>query len=337
MFVMKIFPERLTLKRLLVHFQRIDVSINVLSATFLRLIIGVARRISNNIVLDTNRFVSANRLRVKKWESDALYYRNPLEEKISIAIVATEKDFELLTKCIYFAKKSLDDYYSGYTYVVVPRLQVNPCKLIIQMSQFNDVLVISEDEFINESEALKLKQKFGSRFGWALQQILKLGQVLSSNTPYTLIVDCDTLLLQKRNWISNRKQILFPSWEYNQPYYDLLSRFGICELYPDYTFVTHHMLMKKEFLIEALSCMRVSSLADVVTFVINNSTDDPSPFCIEYELYGQYLYKFKSDYFFMEKWSNTSVLRKDITDCTNEEIELKYSKFASISAHSFLN
>lgn len=337
MFVMKIFPERPTLKRLLVHFQRIDVSINVLSATLLRLLIGVARRISNNIDLDTQRFISANRLRVKKCESDAFYYRNSLEEKISIAIVASEKDFELLTKCIYFAKKSLDDYYSGYTYVVVPKLQVKLCNLIIQTSKFDDVLVISEDEFINESEALKLKQKFGSRFGWALQQILKLGQVLNSCTPYTLIVDCDTLLLQKRNWIRYRRQILFPSWEYNQPYYDLLSRFEICNVYPDYTFVTHHMLMKKEFLIDALSRMRVSSLADVVTFVINNSTDDSSPFCIEYELYGQYLYKFKSNYYFMEKWSNTSVLRQDIKDCTNEEIELKYSKFASISAHSFLN
>jgi hypothetical protein len=333
---MKIFPERPTLKRLLAHFQQNDVSINLWSATFLRLVIGIARSLSDNIDLDTHRFISANRLRVKKRESDTLH-SNPLEEKISIAIVAAEKDFELLTKCIYFAKKSLDDYYSGFTYVVVPRLQVNPCKLIIQKYKFNDVLVISEDEFISETEALKLRQKFGSRFGWALQQILKLGQVLNSCTSYTLVVDCDTLLLQRRNWISNRKQILFPSWEYNQPYYDLLSRFGISNRFPDFTFVTHHMLMKKEWLIEALSYINLSSLADVVTFVISNSTEGPSPFCIEYELYGQYLYNFKSDCFFVEKWSNTSVLRKDIENCTNKEIAMKYGKFASISAHSFLN
>lgn len=335
MVVMTIFPERPTLNRLLVHFQQSDVSINLLSSTFLRLILGISRRLRNDIDLDTHRFISANRLRIESRDSD--YLRSNPNEKISIAIVAAEKDFELLPKCIYFAKKSLHNYYSGYTYIVVPKLQVIKCKIIVEKSKFDDVLVVSEEEYIEESEVLKLRQKFGSRFGWALQQILKLGMVLNSCTSYTLIVDCDTLLLQERDWFRNGKQILFPSWEYNQPYYDLLSRFGICDIFPAYTFVTHHMLMKKEFLSEALSHINVSSLSDVVTFVINNSTVGPSPFCIEYELYGQYLYNFKSDCFVLEKWSNKSVLRKDIENCTYKEIELKFSKFASISAHSFLN
>ena len=75
-------------------------------------------------------------------------------------------------------------------------------------------------------EALKLR--FQSRYGWTLQQFLKISFVLESSLDAILIVDADTVLLEERSWISDSgRQILTPSDEFNISYYDFLSTIGI--------------------------------------------------------------------------------------------------------------
>ena len=88
---------------------------------------------------------------------------------------------------------------------------------------------------------------------------------------------------------------------------------------------------------EAMAVIGVSNLEDLVDFVVENAEEGESTFCIEYELYAQYLFNFRPKSFFLDKWSNLGIPRYKIRDLTYDEIFKRYSDYASISAHSYIN
>lgn len=259
--------------------------------------------------------------------------------KIEVLFVTTAKDFQILRSAIKFAYKATSQHNTVNFIVLVPDHEAELCDSLLADLNL-PISVIQESTFISDSTRKKIKDKFHSRTGWVLQQILKDLYVLNSKAPGVLIVDSDTLLLEKRNWLSTSgKQILLPTWEYHFPYYNFLNSRNISKKWPKFTFVSHHMMMQPNILREAFTAAGWQNLNDLVESLIAvRSEGEGSPFCIEYELYGQYLLTHYPELVSLEKWSNTSFSRTSTVDLELEHqvLDIFGKRFASVSLHSYL-
>ena len=256
--------------------------------------------------------------------------------KIDLIIVASNKDFSLLEKCVSFAVESLGELYSKNIFIVVPSAFTSTCIDFLPKEHLTQCIIVNEEDLLDVSDRQKLKMTFGNRYGWSLQQILKVAQALKMLNQYALVVDCDTFLIKKRNWLCEKKQLLLASWEYHEAYYSFLSDLGVCERRPEFTFVTHHMLINRSYLEEALRYIGVETMSKLVELICARTNNVSSPFCVDYELYGQYLFKFHRANLRLEKWSNISVTQNSVSGLTLNEIRHKFPNHASISCHSYL-
>jgi hypothetical protein len=258
--------------------------------------------------------------------------------KIDLIFVVTKKDFSVLKYSLPKAIEAIAPELRGHIRLIVPTLDVNECKALF-VNHHTDVRVSDEDTLINEFDRNVLKVKFGNRYTWVLQQVLKVAAVLESSSKASLIVDADTILLREREWFSaSGQQILMPSDEFNSDYYSFLTQFGLCKNPPEHTFVSHHMLIQKSFMIEALRAIGVTSIHDLVA-LLNSDVDiiSQSPVCIDYELYAQFMCMFYPKKVLLENWSNIGISSRRLTQTCDSPLKMAILKFFynSVSFHSW--
>jgi len=260
------------------------------------------------------------------------------EKTIELVIVSTSKDFDILPDSIEFAVQALSAYKFEGIRIIVPERDLQSCKALLSPKNLQ-IAVISERDFISDSQFKRLTEVFEQRNTWVLQQLLKVHAVQNSEADAVLILDSDTVLLRPRPWFSTSgAQILMPSFEFNSSYYKFLNGLGISEETPEHTFITHHMIMQPNILRNILNSAGMTTVEDQVNYICENADRTvQSPICVEYELYGQYLFKDDSSGFFLERWSNLSIPRKHSKRILNfpgfkKVLSLFYN---SISFHSW--
>ncbi len=320
------------MKRFLRYLQRTEIKMSRFHLWFIRLLKRVSDILGRENHLDVFRFYLANSL-----ESSILINEEISIDKkstVDLVIVSAAKDFDILSKSVVFGKKSLGDFYSGLTYIAVPESDL---KSLPSSCVNSDLVLLSEDEVISSDDRNKLRSKFGARYGWALQQFLKVQLVIQSKNQAALVLDSDTILLKPRKWFDSQgRQLLFPSWEFQKSYYELLNTLGVSSKVPKYTFISHHMLMQKKYLESAICETGASDISDLISLVVKNAASEKSAFCIEYELYGQFMQNFHRSALFTEKWGNLNVRRSELLKLSESEMQRLYNRYSSISAHDYL-
>lgn len=279
------------------------------------------------------RFIRANRLRPDSQSCQTL-----VNKSVGLLFVTAGKDLQMLQWSIPFAVRSLRTFASTEKItVIVPSIELNHCRKLL--GDLDNVEVVSEDSFVSKELVEALELRFKDRSGWALQQFLKVSFVLQSNLDAILIVDADTVLLEERNWISdNGRQILTPSDEFNISYYEFLATIGIGEVIPEYTFVSHHMLMQPNYLRLAFEHIGKSFPDDVLDLVLNHDFKNASsPFSLDYELYGQYIFNHHREKVELRKWANLGIQREsNLEEQIEREIKKNTGHFSSLSFHTYL-
>jgi len=265
-----------------------------------------------------------------------------IDKSLNLLYVSTSKDFKMLPLSVEGGFYSTTNFREVFATVIVPDDQVAECNSVLSaLLKKYPIQILAESSLVPVKYIDDLKNKFGWRFGWVLQQILKTKFSVDSVSDFVLIIDSDTILLRKRNWVlDNGKQLLTPSWEYNPSYYRFLNEKGNFPLQPKYTFVSHHMLTQPHLFKKATQILGWSTLDSLVKSLVEYEAEgELSPFCIEYELYGQYMHLFEPKLCFLEKWGNTSVPAQTLLESADyEEIRKKYAvSLASVSAHSYLS
>jgi hypothetical protein len=259
-----------------------------------------------SLVIDSKRFEAA------AWTANFTETESGLHERcIELVVVSTSKDFDILPDSVNYAQKALVPYKVDGTRVIVPNRDIS---LLQQVEHQFDLPIQAVDEttLVSRSQFQRLTDAFGKRDTWVLQQLLKVQAVLKSTSDAVLILDSDTVLLRPRPWFSKSgKQILMPTMEYNAPYYQFLKKLNISESVPEFSFISHHMLMQPKILTHILESLDLLEIDALITYVCENADPDvSSPICIEYELYGQYLYRTSPKGYFLERWSNVSIARR---------------------------
>jgi hypothetical protein len=184
-----------------------------------------------------------------------------------------------------------------------------------------------------------LSSKFTGRYTWVLQQLLKVIAVSGSEAEAVLVVDADTILLRKRKWFNESgQQLLQPSEEFNSEYYSFLAQFGISKIPPEFSLVSHHMIIQPRILKRAVSELGVKDVQEIPQVL---KTDliirSESPVCVDYELYGQYMLNFRREDVFLEQWANIGIsVRYMETICNSRLLILLLKPFYnSVSFHSW--
>jgi len=265
-------------------------------------------------------------------------YSSPIE----LLVVCGPQDFPILPLCI---KSTL-------------RFSVNPVSRVMIIVRENDVElarkqilningprntqieIVSENDFIPPGARLRLRQKFGTRYGWILQQVIKVHYVSQSQAKAVLVIDADTVLLQPLNGIDlNGNQHLSYSSEMQKTYREFLKKIQVPIKRPFFSAVTHHMIIQPAIMRELLFICEMQDL-DKFTEKLSkfNSKSVVSPISVDYELYGQYLRARYSNKINYCHFSNQSKHRSSEAFQEVEEIlnGNKISNFRSFSFHGYL-
>ena len=251
---------------------------------------------------------------------------------IEVLFVCAGKDFELLQEAVNSAFLASRSHDLIRVSLIVPDSDVDRARQI-KLGPESWIEVLPESKYLSANQLEMIRDKFGDRSGWVIQQLLKVLHVSQSESPGVLVCDADTFLLRSRIWFDKDfNQILTPTWEFTQSYYDFLSKYGLVDLKPRYTFVSHHMLMQPHFMREARNFMSWENtdwmIQDLIQFYDGS---DQSPFSIDFELYAQYLMKKHPDKVVLAKWANKSFSRRLASPANMIGLD-----FASISLHDYL-
>jgi hypothetical protein len=279
-----------------------------------------------HIKTDINRFFKANSMASGGADSKGM--------PVDILIVASKKDFAKLPLVVSQARKHIFQTEFNSVSIVVPQSEINH-EILLGLRKNSFVKVVSEDVFISKASQDQIRSIFSKRYGWVLQQLLKIEFVRNSESNGVLVLDADTLLTKDRSWLDSRgNQILTPTWENHKPYYKFLSRLGLDDSKFEYSFVPHHMLIKPFRLNECLNKFGVSPLENLLSKILKHEyAVDDSPFSLDYEMYAQFMMEFYPEEITLSKWSNLQINKRVET----EEVEYYLSKYkkdyASISFH----
>lgn len=260
---------------------------------------------------------------------------------ISLLIIVAPKDFEKLETCIAKAVKHSLNPISKIE-IVVPNNGLTSClKIVDQIDSHIPIYILNEDEIISAELREKMILELKHKYGWALQQIITLQMVIDSKSHGVLAVNADTFILRNQVWLNKKfVQLLFQSPEFHKPYYKVIKGlFPGLNLIP-YSHVTHHMLFQPDLMRDFLAKNNYTDIECIMYRVLMSFDKfQESPFCLEFEPYGQALHHYYPDRFELRRFSNSSFsanevkigARQFIEDLDNENI------YNSISFHSWSN
>lgn len=259
--------------------------------------------------------------------------------ELEILFVTTKKDFEILPHAIMAAQKATSHHSVITTCLIVPDSECLDAR-VLASGLPGQIHVTPESEFFKNEQITRIRNHFGNRSGWVIQQLLKVEFVSRSNKKGVLVVDSDTILLAPRIWLDSQgRQLLTPSWEWHKPYYDFLEVAGFKKASLTQSFVPHHMLMQPIYMREARKMVGWEEFDSLINYLVTEGRNDiQSPFCIEFELYAQFMLQRHPEKLEISKWANIGIPREksEVAKQVEDASRSLFGKFASVSFHAYL-
>lgn len=226
--------------------------------------------------------------------------------------------------------------------ICLPRASVETAKKFL--FNWNSLLAknldfLAEEDVLPKDRLRRIYSFYGKRGDWVYQQLLKLQLVITSGASCNILVDADTVLTRQRNWFPDPKQhLLMPTFEFKGSYYRFLSSLGVGKRLPKFSFVAHHMVMKRAILEEVLGFLSIDRVEEFDSLIASMFTqlDRQSPVSLDFELYAQYLFSRYRDSIHLERWENVSMSREKYFGAQPKGLaELAPDAF-SVSLHDYL-
>jgi len=234
------------------------------------------------------------------------------EMDLKIVIVAAGKDFQMIRQVVANAIKYTPNYRIACIEIIAPDHLIKD-ELLLSLADWDKrISLVAEGEFL---EVATLREIFSEiylgRENWCLQQFLKYYSILNCENRFALVIDADTILLNSMSWLTKEnKYLLIPTLEYTSEYYEVLIQLGAISELPDFSFVPHHMFyVVEEFKKMHLAIGNFSPTQFAQKIKEVSSPNTQSPFCIDYEMYGQYLYANYREKVALGRWANIQISR----------------------------
>lgn len=195
-----------------------------------------------------------------------------------------------------------------------------------------------EDEMVSFEARARLVDAFGPRYGWALQQFLKLQGVMSDNDVATLVVDSDTLFFRDKTWIEKSTQLLYFRGFNNPMYFDFLLKWNGFRADRSKSFVTHYQVMQSDLLRQALDFFFGTQEVDEIIGIVCDSSEalGSTDFSLDYETYGQFVHRKHPDRYLVDKYSNIGLDRSALELASPRKTDEVFPYY-SASFHHYLD
>jgi len=221
-------------------------------------------------------------------------------------------------------------------YIIVPHSDMDSFEMKMHSKP---VYVVCENELINTENQERIKQLLrhkNHRYGWYLQQFLKLEFINYIDEEDYLIWDADTILLKKTIFDRSRFEVS-PSLENHTPYFRTLKKLTGIEKQVNFSFVMQYMMVNKSDLCSFFSLIDHKDPRNWYFRVLEClELDDESEFS-EYESFGNFV-AFHSDKKIMitsEKWFRYGAAIYDPEKLKNIEYEYLEKKFSGYTYVAF--
>jgi hypothetical protein len=256
---------------------------------------------------------------------------------IEILVLAKDSDFEMLPYVLrYGLQNSLNTVHR--LRIIVPHGNELKVRSLINLEgklSTAPLVVECEDLYILSEEKKMIQDILPDRQGWVRQQVIANRAIQNSLSNWVLLIDADTVLLRPRLWVdSNGKQVLFPTEEFHEPYYDFLKSMSSTYTAARCSFVSHHMVYNVKFLNEIMAMLGGLS-ACLEKALLWSRGKGSSPFDLKYEIYAQLLYLERRESVDLQKWANISLKRRYNNVLGELDVELKQlsADYCSVSYH----
>ena len=299
-------------------------------------VIGSILQLKFSTTLYLFRFVRISRIKENKRQNSTY------SPSIELLVVCGPSDIFMLSLCIRSVFEFSHNPISKVVIVVRQQDLDEAKRQVEKIGILKDarILILSEDEIVPSNIRSLLLAKFENRYGWILQQLIKMKYTSESKSLGVLVMDADTVLLQPLEGIDeNGNQHFSYSPEKNRSYIKFLRSVAIPIKRPFYSAVTHHMIIQPTIMRELLIEIGLEDLNQFTKRLVGfKSKTQNSPVSIDYEMYGQYLRSRYSQKINYRSFSNQSVTRssKSILEVETILKRDKQSYFRSFSFHGYL-
>ena len=324
------FLDYFSLKHFFIKFSRLDLTPHYYHAFFL---LGAICRHRSKAWSDFTRFVRVNQL------PSSLVPETSELPSIEMLLIVARKDFTSLPIAISKAVKNSRNPISAIRIVTSHDAIVECGKVIKNLEMKLPIYVDDEDEIFPLAIRNEMKELFGRKYGWGLQQFLTVECVLRSSASGVLALNADTMILRPQVWLNgNFVQVLFQSSELHLPYFRVLESVFPNLITQKLSHVTHHMLFHPDLLREILRMNGISDSGELFQRLkIVFAREEESPFCIEFEPYAQGMRACFPDRIALRRFSNIPVsinpIGAGVLSVVNSFEEK--SRYNSISLHSW--
>jgi len=271
---------------------------------------------------------------------------------IDLLMVLHHKDIWIARTTLAMAVENSHNTISRIT-IVATSLACNLLKEVpIQIDGVNSnipIEVINENEFVPYEIARRCGES-GNASGWLLQQAIKMLYVIRSNTPGTLVIDSDTIILNPICWLTKESRSpIFANWHKDDP--KILEFLKITKpiMGSEFNLVSHFMLLKSSILRSLLNNLDARSIGypELTDFseswkpdmaylekmlehtIIHFGTE-----MSEYNLYGKFALNYDGSNCELLRWSNIEVRTNNLNSINLQELIERHSKrYMSLSIH----
>jgi len=268
--------------------------------------------------------------KILKYDFNLECSKNNKQEMIDVVIPTIGKDFVLFNIYLQYLKTNICDNIENI-YVVAP---ANEEKLIEYCTQ-NNLIFIDETKVLGYGKnVIKYTHKEFDRSGWLFQQLLKLsGEKIVKNNKY-IIVDSDTLLIHKHQFLDNERSVFFQSTEWNEPYFRSFKNLFGYEAPHHLSLTSHMMIFDTSMLKEMKKEIEEKHHVSWDKAYINVCDKTVASGISDYDTYAQWMIYNYPDKVYLKPFYNKSLNRNDFNMC-----DLPKNKFGgecnTISLHSY--
>ena len=211
-----------------------------------------------------------------------------------IVIVSHEKDFNNIKFIVEYAHKNLR--FDSIHLILSEREVYNDIDLLKTLT---DKPIFKH----NENDILKIDKSRikNSRPNWIYQMLLKMFQNVTNNDNF-LIIESDCIILKDINFFEDEKTIFYLTRDQNHtPYFNFSNKIlGLGREY-NHSFISEFMMYDKKIVNDLLDKCGCKTVYDFLELIYNNVDSECYP--ADYELYGNFCYKYYKDNFIIKNLS----------------------------------